>query len=208
MSSGRRWRPTLRRRALSGRSRCCPRRAGARACLLRSGRGALRARSRDDLRGLSRPLRRPRLFAAADRDVALLLGDYLYAHGLVRVAATGDVAAVARPRRSDLALRPVPRGRPAGRRRRLGGDRGHLGAGPSRGVRGLPSATAATPASWRHSRWPRQGAMRSSARSRRTAAGGLKSAHARLADRAAPAPPKRARRSCSRCSSSAWSSSS
>jgi hypothetical protein len=37
---------------------------------------------------------RPRLFSAADRDVALLLGDYLYAHGLVRVAATGDVAAV------------------------------------------------------------------------------------------------------------------
>jgi hypothetical protein len=37
---------------------------------------------------------RPRLFAAGDRDVSLLLGDYLYAHGLVRVAATGDVAAV------------------------------------------------------------------------------------------------------------------
>ena len=41
---------------------------------------------------------RPRLFAPADRDTALLLGDYLYAHGLVRVAETGDVAAV-----SDLA---------------------------------------------------------------------------------------------------------
>jgi len=38
---------------------------------------------------------RPRLFAMPDRDTALLLGDYLYAHGLVRVAATGDVAAVA-----------------------------------------------------------------------------------------------------------------
>jgi hypothetical protein len=38
---------------------------------------------------------RPRLFSAADRDVSLLLGDYLYAHGLVRVAAAGDVAAVA-----------------------------------------------------------------------------------------------------------------
>ena len=37
----------------------------------------------------------PRLFAPADDDVALLLGDYLYAHGLVRVAATGNVAAVA-----------------------------------------------------------------------------------------------------------------
>lgn len=38
---------------------------------------------------------RPRLFAPADEDVALLLGDYLYAHGLVRIAAAGDVAAVA-----------------------------------------------------------------------------------------------------------------
>ena len=41
---------------------------------------------------------RSRLFAPVDDDVALLLGDYLYAHGLVRVAETGDVAAV-----SDLA---------------------------------------------------------------------------------------------------------
>ncbi len=38
---------------------------------------------------------RSRLFAQDDRDTALLLGDYLYAHGLVRVAETGDVAAVA-----------------------------------------------------------------------------------------------------------------
>jgi hypothetical protein len=38
---------------------------------------------------------RPRLFAPADDELALLLGDYLYAHGLVRVAATGSVAAVA-----------------------------------------------------------------------------------------------------------------
>ena len=36
-----------------------------------------------------------RLFAPADRDTALLLGDYLYAHGLVRIATSGDVAAVA-----------------------------------------------------------------------------------------------------------------
>ena len=41
---------------------------------------------------------RSRLFAPPDRDTALLLGDYLYAHGLVRVADSGDVAAV-----SDLA---------------------------------------------------------------------------------------------------------
>lgn len=38
---------------------------------------------------------RPRLFAPADDDTALLLGDYLYAQGLVRVADTGDVGAVA-----------------------------------------------------------------------------------------------------------------
>ena len=38
---------------------------------------------------------RPRLFDPPDDDVALLLGDYLYAHGLVRIAATGDLDAVA-----------------------------------------------------------------------------------------------------------------
>ena len=38
---------------------------------------------------------RSRLFSPADGDVALLLGDYLYAHGLVRIAATGDLDAVA-----------------------------------------------------------------------------------------------------------------
>ena len=38
---------------------------------------------------------RSRLFAPADRDTALLLGDYLYAHGLVRIAESGDVRAVA-----------------------------------------------------------------------------------------------------------------
>jgi len=41
---------------------------------------------------------RPRLFRAADRDTRVLLGDYLYAHGLVRIAELGDVAVV-----SDLA---------------------------------------------------------------------------------------------------------
>jgi hypothetical protein len=41
---------------------------------------------------------RPRLFAPPDRDNALLLGDYLYAHGLVRVASLREVEAV-----SDLA---------------------------------------------------------------------------------------------------------
>jgi hypothetical protein len=38
---------------------------------------------------------RPRLFAPADDDTALLLGDYLYAHGVARISALHDVAAVA-----------------------------------------------------------------------------------------------------------------
>jgi hypothetical protein len=38
---------------------------------------------------------RPRLFAPVDRDTAVLLGDYLYAHGLVRIAAHGEVDVVA-----------------------------------------------------------------------------------------------------------------
>jgi hypothetical protein len=38
---------------------------------------------------------RPRLFAPGDADTALLLGDYLYAHGLVRIAEVGSVDAVA-----------------------------------------------------------------------------------------------------------------
>ena len=37
---------------------------------------------------------RPRLFSPQDDDVALLLGDYLYAQGLVRIAELGDVDAV------------------------------------------------------------------------------------------------------------------
>jgi hypothetical protein len=41
---------------------------------------------------------RPRLFSPEDQDAALLLGDYLYAHGLVRVEEVGTVEAV-----SDLA---------------------------------------------------------------------------------------------------------
>jgi hypothetical protein len=38
---------------------------------------------------------RPRLFAPDDSDTAILLGDYLYAHGLVRVASHGQVGVVA-----------------------------------------------------------------------------------------------------------------
>ena len=38
---------------------------------------------------------RPRLFSPPDAHTELLLGDYLYAHGLVRVSATGSVEVVA-----------------------------------------------------------------------------------------------------------------
>jgi len=38
---------------------------------------------------------RPRLFAPGDSDTVLLLGDYLYAQGLVRLSAAGSVEAVA-----------------------------------------------------------------------------------------------------------------
>ena len=37
---------------------------------------------------------RPRLFTPPDADTALLLADYLYAHGLVRIAAEHDAGAV------------------------------------------------------------------------------------------------------------------
>jgi hypothetical protein len=39
---------------------------------------------------------RPRLFSPGDRDGAILLGDYLYAHGLVRITEVGEVDAVER----------------------------------------------------------------------------------------------------------------
>jgi hypothetical protein len=38
---------------------------------------------------------RPRLYEAQDGDAALVLGDYLYAQGLARIAALGEVHAVA-----------------------------------------------------------------------------------------------------------------
>jgi hypothetical protein len=37
---------------------------------------------------------RPRLFAPGDDDTALLLGDYLYAHGVARISALHEVSAV------------------------------------------------------------------------------------------------------------------
>ena len=63
--------------------------AGSRA------RARVRAAARDDPRGLSAPLRRPLVVRTADDDLALLLGDQLYALGLSRLAALGDLDAVA-----------------------------------------------------------------------------------------------------------------
>ncbi len=63
---------------------------------------------------------RPRLFDAPDADEAVLLGDYLYAHGLVRIAEAGGVDAVRDDGRADLALRRVARRRVERRRRRVG----------------------------------------------------------------------------------------
>ena len=75
--------------------RAAGRRARGGAGLLGAGAAGARARRRDDLRGLPRALRPLAAVRAGEGDVALLLGDYLYAHGLVRVAEAGDVDAVA-----------------------------------------------------------------------------------------------------------------
>ena len=77
----------------------------------RSARSASRSGSRRSTRATSLHYGRPRLFAPPTATRALLLGDYLYAHGLVRIAAHGRGRRGRRPRRADLALRAAPRGR-------------------------------------------------------------------------------------------------
>ena len=91
---------------------------------------------------------RPRLFAPRDRRTALLLGDYLYAHGLVRIAELGEVDVVA-----DLAAlislcaqlraddRPATARR--GRRRPAASGRARLQTRPRSSRRLLP-----TPVAW------------------------------------------------------------
>ena len=81
-------------RARSGRSRSATRPTGSR-CSRRSRPTPSRSASRRCTRRTSSTTGTPRLFAVSDLDEAVLLGDYLYAHGLVRVADAGGVDAVA-----------------------------------------------------------------------------------------------------------------
>ena len=71
------------------------RRARARCDLVAPRAGRLRARARDGLRGVPRALRPAAALRPARRGRGVLLGDYLYAHGLVRIAEAGGVPAVA-----------------------------------------------------------------------------------------------------------------
>ena len=88
---------------------------------------------------------RPRLFAPPTATPALLLGDYLYAHGLVRIAAAGDVAAV-RDLAELISLCAHLRGGRRRRRGRVGGD-GGAARGAARGREGrAPRASRRGPA--------------------------------------------------------------
>ena len=115
--------PAAAGRAHSGRRACAPRgRASSSPCSPRSPRPSTRLGLETIYEGYLVHYGRPRLFAPPDEDTALLLGDYLYAHGLVRVAESGDVEAVA-----DLAelISLCAQARARGherRRRRVGGD--------------------------------------------------------------------------------------
>ena len=91
---------------------------------------------------------RSRLFAPADGDTALLLGDYLYAHGLVRVAETGNVAAVADLAELISLCATGTRRRPVRRRRGVG--RNGVAA------RGGGSARPAMLSGWRRARGARR----------------------------------------------------
>ena len=77
-----------------GATRCCPSRSASRGGVLAAGRERHALGLETIYEGYLIHYGRPRLFAPADADTALLLGDYLYAHGLVRIAAAGEVEAV------------------------------------------------------------------------------------------------------------------
>ena len=69
--------------------------AGGRRPARRRARAGVRAAARDDLRGIAASLRRAPDRPPDDPDLALLLGDQLYALGLSRLAELGDLDAVA-----------------------------------------------------------------------------------------------------------------
>src|SRR5205814_1345722 len=105
---------------------------------------------------------RPRLFAPADRSNGLLLGDYLYAHGLVRIAAVDPLRAV-----GDLA-ELIPLSLPA----------------PAAGPRSLACGSIGTvPLPFRHTL-----VRISRLRSWRGAGGGVSRCQTREPDADAPAP--------------------
>jgi hypothetical protein len=86
---------------------------------------------------------RPRVFESRDSDEAVLLGDYLYAHGLVRVAEAGGVPAVAAL--AELLARCAAEradGRP---------DDGAAWVDAARALGGTPDADAVARALARHS---------------------------------------------------------
>ena len=129
-------------------------------------RGRVRAAARDDPRGLAAALRRPAGGRAIDDpDLALLLGDQLYALGLSRLAALGDLEAVA-----ELAdLISLRRAGPGGVGDRRAG-RGDLGG------RARPRSAGARPPSTRRPRRWRGRAIRARA-------GGARAQAARAARR-------------------------
>ena len=170
-ASGRRSRTRRAARARSGRPRFGPTESATSARLLDARPRPLRARAESIYEGYLLHYGRPRLFAPADSDTAILLGDYLYAHGLVRVASHGEVG-VGGPRRARLAVRaaraeerddgaawagtvsllgngrPAPRDRRAALRRRGSRPsprpRGARGPTPKRSGRRSPSTPPAS----------------------------------------------------------------
>ena len=162
LTSGRRSPPSAAAECPLWGERCAASRARASRSSRRSPTSASRSGSRRSTRATSSTTAEPRLFAPADDDTALLLGDYLYAHGLVRDRRRRpSVDAVARPRRADLPLRAAraPRSAPAtappGRRRpRCSGGRARRRRArrSARRTRRAARARAARAARWRRGR--------------------------------------------------------
>ena len=111
----------------------------------------------------------PRRRRAPTTDLALLAGDRLYALGLARLAALGDLDAVARARRRHLALRAGPRRRRPSSPRRPGRPARRRSAGaptPSSQPRRRPRATARPSARACARRAPRRATWRTAAERR------------------------------------------